>query len=230
MKETRQIPWKRIAVEATAIVASILIAFAIDAWWQDRSEKIVEIQYLQALHEDLVISLKILDEDEAAQQQQVAYLESLLLANSETPYSDELRQWIDDGLWQIGSYEPQLSSLRDLESSGQTGIIQNQLVRQSLASVRQRLDSLEVVQRDFQISQQNLIDPFLVDNFDLSRLLLDRAPGDEPDVSMLGTDEFRSRVAFKIGLRREVSQVQAQVRSIFAETIELINSELQAIE
>jgi hypothetical protein len=230
MKPTREIPWKRIAVEATAIVASILIAFAIDAWWQDRSERIVESQHLRALHEDLVISLKILDEDEAYQQQQVAYLELLLLANSETPFSDELRQWIDDGLWQIGSYEPQLSSLRELESSGQSGIIRNQDIRRSLASVRQRLDGLEVVQRDFQISQQNLIDRFLVDNFDLSRLLLDPTPGYEPDLSMLGTDEFRSRVAFKISLRREVSQVQAQVRSIFAETIELINRELQGIE
>jgi len=36
MKKTREIPWQRIVVEATAIVASILIASAIDAWWQDR--------------------------------------------------------------------------------------------------------------------------------------------------------------------------------------------------
>lgn len=34
----RQIPWLRIFAEGTAIVISILLAFAIDAWWQRRAE------------------------------------------------------------------------------------------------------------------------------------------------------------------------------------------------
>ncbi len=33
--DSKDIPWKRIAIEATAIVASILLAFAIDAWWEE---------------------------------------------------------------------------------------------------------------------------------------------------------------------------------------------------
>jgi hypothetical protein len=32
----QDIPWKRLFVEGTAIVVSILLAFGIDAWWQDR--------------------------------------------------------------------------------------------------------------------------------------------------------------------------------------------------
>jgi hypothetical protein len=36
MTEAQKIPWNRLAVEAAAIVASILLAFAIDAWWADR--------------------------------------------------------------------------------------------------------------------------------------------------------------------------------------------------
>ena len=36
MNDDRKIPWKRISVEAVAIVASILLAFAIDASWEDR--------------------------------------------------------------------------------------------------------------------------------------------------------------------------------------------------
>jgi hypothetical protein len=36
--EIRTVPWKHIAVEAAAIVASILLAFAIDAWWDARAE------------------------------------------------------------------------------------------------------------------------------------------------------------------------------------------------
>ena len=36
MAEAQTIPWKRISVEAAAIVVSILLAFAIDASWQER--------------------------------------------------------------------------------------------------------------------------------------------------------------------------------------------------
>ena len=227
MKESQEIPWKRIIVEATAIVASILIAFAIDAWWQNRTERIIEVQYLQALQEDLLSSLELLDEDEAVQQRQVGYLNSLLSTDSDTPYSDELRRWIDDGLFNVGTYQPQSSALRDLESSGQTQIIRNPDIRRVLASVRQRMDSLEFTQRDFQLSQQTLIDPFLVDNFNLSHLMLDRAANDETNLSILGTSDFQSRVAFKISLRGEVSESQSEVREAFKEALELIETELQ---
>ena len=227
MTESQEIPWKRIIVEATAIVASILIAFAIDAWWQTRTERIIEVQYLQALQEDLLSSLELLDEDEAVQQRQVGYLNSLLSTDSDTPYSDELRRWIDDGLFNVGTYQPQSSALRDLESSGQTQIIRNPDIRRVLASVRQRMDSLEFTQRDFQLSQQTLIDPFLVDNFNLSHLMLDRAVNNETDLSILGTSDFQSRVAFKISLRGVVSESQSEVREAFEEALELIETELQ---
>tara|TARA_R110002049_G_scaffold304386_1_gene499525 strand:+ start:84 stop:782 length:699 start_codon:yes stop_codon:yes gene_type:complete len=230
MKESQEIPWKRIFVEATAIVASILLAFAIDAWWQNRTERIVETQYLQALRADLHRSLQLLDEIEAQQRLQVGYLESLLLTNGDNAFSDELRRWIDDGLFNVGTYKPQISALRDLESSGQTQIIQNQDLRRVLASIRQRMDGLETVQRDFQQSQQMLIDTYLVDNFNLSALMPNPTTSNEPDLSMLGTSDFQSRVAFKITLRGHVSQSQHEVRAAFNEALELIDTELDTTD
>lgn len=227
MSESETVPWKRLTAEGGAIVASILIAFAIDAWWQDRTERIIEVQYLQAIQEDLLSSLELLDKDEAAQQRQVGYLESLLLTDSDTPYSDELRRWVDDGLFDVGTYQPQSSALRDLESSGQSQVIRNPDIRRILASARQRMDSLEIAQRDFQLAQQTLIDPFLVDNFNLSHLMLDRAANNETNLSTLGTSEFQSRIAFKISLRGEVGESQSEVREAFEEALELIETELQ---
>ena len=226
MTDPQDIPLKRILVEATAIVASILLAFAIDAWWQDRTERIVEVQYLQALREDLLTSLDILDRDEAWQRRQVEYLESLLLANGDTPYSDELRLWIDDGLFNVGTYQPQISALEDLEASGQTRIIQNPDLRRVLASVRQKIDDMEVSNRDFQLSQQMLIDPFLVDNFNLAKLMPDRVADSKTDLAVLGTSRFQSRVAFKISLRGEVSRSQNEVKVAFVEALDLIEIEL----
>ena len=50
MTERQQIPWKRLTVEAVAIVGSILLAFAIDAWWADRLERKMETDTLERLH------------------------------------------------------------------------------------------------------------------------------------------------------------------------------------
>ena len=49
MPQSHIIPWKRIAVETVAIVASILLAFAIDAWWDERQERIEETEILLGL-------------------------------------------------------------------------------------------------------------------------------------------------------------------------------------
>ena len=50
MTETQEIPWKRLAVEAAAIVVSILLAFAIDAWWDEQQERAEERELLHSLH------------------------------------------------------------------------------------------------------------------------------------------------------------------------------------
>jgi hypothetical protein len=39
MTDTQHIAWKRLLIEATAIVASILLAFMIDAWWDDTQQR-----------------------------------------------------------------------------------------------------------------------------------------------------------------------------------------------
>ena len=49
MPNAHNISWTRIAVEAAAIVVSILLAFAIDAWWDDRKEGIEETEILLGL-------------------------------------------------------------------------------------------------------------------------------------------------------------------------------------
>ena len=49
MAYTNQIQWKRISAEAAAIVVSILLAFSIQAWWDDRNDLKLEQRLLTAL-------------------------------------------------------------------------------------------------------------------------------------------------------------------------------------
>ena len=61
MTDNEKIPWKRIAIEAAAIVASILLAFAIDAWWADRQRLIEEKSVLQSLYPEVQELVRLVD-------------------------------------------------------------------------------------------------------------------------------------------------------------------------
>ena len=63
MTEPKNISWKRISVEAAAIVASILVAFAIDAWWDERQERSKLSDTLMGLEAALSSNLKIINEN-----------------------------------------------------------------------------------------------------------------------------------------------------------------------
>ena len=54
MAETQKISWRRLTAEGAAIVISILQAFWIDAWWEDRVESAQLAEYLAAVEAELV--------------------------------------------------------------------------------------------------------------------------------------------------------------------------------
>jgi len=62
MTRNRFIPWLRICAESVAIVGSILLAFAIDAWWDERLERRLEAQQLERLHVELATNIERIDE------------------------------------------------------------------------------------------------------------------------------------------------------------------------
>ena len=61
MSTTQNIHWNRIAIEGAAIVASILLAFAIDAWWEDRQERALEVEWLTKLLEEFDTNIVRMD-------------------------------------------------------------------------------------------------------------------------------------------------------------------------
>ncbi len=69
MTETPKVAWKRLAIEAPVIVISILLAFAIDAWWEERGDRKAEIVLLERLRADYIeiqSALRVVEEDHRA--------------------------------------------------------------------------------------------------------------------------------------------------------------------
>jgi hypothetical protein len=145
MAEPRTIPWPSIAVEAAAIVISILLAFAIDAWWSEKKESDVEHVALLALRSDFV----------ASREQMAVVLQSLKSARaafahfrSATPAElteidpDAIRQ-ILTGLVKNHTFDPVTATLDALASDGRLGLISNAQLLRQLSNWRRELDNIE---------------------------------------------------------------------------------------
>ena len=78
MTKDDRIPWKRISVEAVAIVGSILLAFAIDAGWDDRQAHAKRQELIQGLTSDFESLVERADEALAISEDIVSRNQKLL--------------------------------------------------------------------------------------------------------------------------------------------------------
>lgn len=78
MANIRKISWRRILVEGAVIMVSILLAFSIDAWWNNRIEQQRERQQLISMRAEFQASLSGLDEVLSSVQGHAKNVESLI--------------------------------------------------------------------------------------------------------------------------------------------------------
>ena len=222
------------AAEALVIALGVFLGITAESLWQEQNDRRQEIQHLIALREDFNESLKLLDEVEEYQKLQVQYLQLLLKGNAETADPIKVREWIRVGLYEIGRYEPQLSALQDLESSGQVQLIRDAAIRRGLAKLQQQIGLFRRRENDFIVFQQQLIDPYLVSNFDLTAILdigeLSIVGKESPaviDSSKLETAELRSVIAAKLSFRSLLRDDQAEIRAQIERVLALIQKQLE---
>ena len=100
MTRFQNIPWLRIVAESIAIVVSILLAFAIDAWWTNlKSRQDVE-ENLSALVLELESNLELIERELSYRQAVIASIESLntTVANERTLSPDEIDRFLGEML------------------------------------------------------------------------------------------------------------------------------------
>lgn len=145
MSEPRSIPWASIAVEAAAIVMSILLAFAIDAWWTEKKESEVEHVALQALHSDFISSreqLVVVLESLEGARADFARFQSATPAELSVIDPDAIRPIIS-GLFKNHTFDPVTATLDALANDGRLGLISDAQLLRRLSRWRSDLDNIE---------------------------------------------------------------------------------------
>ena len=232
--DRQDILWKRTAVEAAAIVASILMAFAIDAWWDEREERKFERQALISLKAEYQDHREVLTRHRTGYADQLQGIASLMLACQQGYWSSDDHS-IDDaiGYLQMPSTTDLGSGVRDsLTSAGRIDVIQNEQLRYELSE----WDSVLAELTDNQIFNSNmvasLIHPYLTQqNIPMSATLDEtrkiwptptRSLSTDPDAmaSLFADPRFHSIVEIRYGYllhaSNELDNVISAVDSILA--------------
>ena len=127
--------FSKLATEGILIVASILIAFAIDAWWEDRQDRHEEQRLLEALKAEFSTNIKIITPHIEGHRTSNLYAKELsdLLGKTQTDGSVNVRAAELGQVINHGSTDPQTGVIDAILQSGELRYITNPEIRERLA-------------------------------------------------------------------------------------------------
>ena len=101
MKVKREIPWPRIFAEGAAIVVSILLAFAIQAWWEGANERDEEQRILSALCSEFTANLEQIESELQYRAAANQYIQAIFDAANDQAAAvpDEIDQRLANLFW-----------------------------------------------------------------------------------------------------------------------------------
>jgi hypothetical protein len=129
-------------IEALVVVASILVAFSLDAWWSERAERRTEVAHLRALRSDFeqnVSRLKVLIE----QEERIADASQRLLLAAISPTTPSPEDSLANLLGQVfnsGRFDPLMGAYEAVVNSGGLAQVRDDSLRLVLAEFASLLE------------------------------------------------------------------------------------------
>ena len=181
MPNSSEIPWKRLAIESAAIVASILLAFAIDAWWAERSERIAERETLSRLHAEFASNRARLNSwisDEGFMSQALAsslavseILQTAIQKGAETASVLDMQI---AALARTATFEAETPVYEGLVTSGRIEIIENRAIVSAIASWDRQLQNAYEIERSKRQFVNGQLIPALMARSNIQHVLMNR--------------------------------------------------------
>jgi hypothetical protein len=121
-----QIPWLRIFAEGVMIVFSILLAFGIDEWSDERREQRRYVELLDAVHADFSSTRVLLDASVSRGEEAVARLVELrrIITPGDNVPADSVR-FLSEGLGMEISFTPSISHYKAAIASGEARLLKD---------------------------------------------------------------------------------------------------------
>jgi hypothetical protein len=173
MKESQDIPWKRIIVEATAIVASILLAFAIDAWWENTQREEAEQIVLHTLLDDLRVKQVLLADMDRFNEAIVESVDMLLRAGTGAEQKlseDAIDRLIVDTWWFSNEALWDSAPLNLLVTGDNLSLISDPRLVQELAALQVAIGRVRNHYRNDGDFHKDVMTPFMIENANMAQI------------------------------------------------------------
>lgn len=155
MADSQTIQWRRIAVESVAIIISILLAFAIDAWWEEKQERAAEAEILIGLEQEFQETQGLIDDKLAHYGNMKTAVAQLLVSHEQKAWQYEAMSIDAAFQWLITPTSIEFGGgiLDAVVSAGRLEIISVKELRAKLASWQAVMDEV----RDDEIGNADYI-------------------------------------------------------------------------
>jgi len=145
MKSDREIPWPRIFAEGGAILLSILLAFWIDAWWDDRADSQRERALLSALLKDFQAARDEFENISAGHQKVFSSMDEILYWAEAGSVSESDRANVDlrlSNVFWTPTFNPPMGAVDTILASGRLDLLRNPTLVTELTGWSSLVDDL----------------------------------------------------------------------------------------
>lgn len=170
MLRNREIAWQRIAAEGVAIVISILLAFSIQAWWENRTERINELEVLTALQVELKQNIGVMADELRFRRAMIEPMTELLdlMGKDELPSQSELDGLFGHLVW-WSTTNPSTGVFLSLVQGGQLSQVEQTNLRAQISSIATMYQELALAEQQSYQTFKELLMPYLIGRVDIVR-------------------------------------------------------------
>ena len=231
MTESQIIPWKRITVEAAAIVGSILLAFGIDAQWNDYQDRQLEKKILEGLLVEFQSFEGMLDWDQkyyGALRASALKLVDIGMGMEEDVSDQEIDQLLEEVWWWSLPSRWRTAELNSVIASGNLALVSNAALRHDLGDWAITFEEVVDTISEEKEFYRDLFMPYLYKHVSLQQLLIvaDGNPAfpseaEDGDFGTAGQWGHPIKIAKKQAHREVLSQLEFQ--NLLIERASLLN-------
>jgi len=231
----QRIPWNRLIAEGAVIVGSILLAFAIDAWWDERSDDAQEAALLTGLAEDFQAASDDLERVRAMHGAKSSAAAQLLSwAESGGPDDSQLDQ-VEIAIGKMfahPTFDPAMGTVQTILGSGRLDLLGNRELVGELTRWSAVVDDLSEDEENANRHLYQSLVPFLNPRLNLKDL--DKTseiawPGEKAPTGahrLLSNREFQSIVFMVWSLEQNVAEGLAPAGAAIDRIARLLEGEL----
>ena len=210
-REDTRIPWVRVIGEGLVIVVSILLAFGIDASWQNRAERRAEQRALSGLMSDFLVLEQGLIFGRDFSRSQSATIDAFLDSPGptlEATSADSTSVTVYRALTITFTFEPAEATLDGLIASGNMDLLSDADLRRMLNEWRHQLDEIQDGEAAMRLYDLQTMVPYLAREFASYRgpASARREPQGARLVELAENGEFQTLALTKAGWMRATAE------------------------